>query len=133
MRRYFSALHLLKLLSLGQVLHGLVNVDSLFVEKLLLLLGSTIHRILRLLVLVRLLMREVDIWLLATPLSLHCLIRLVPSLLLHLLRVFLVLLRRLHMNRFQILLNLSHCPLFVVNVPIVSPFHIRGLFRVHSR
>lgn len=95
MRRYFSALHLLKLLSLGQVLHGLVNVDSLFVEKLLLLLGSTIHRILRLLVLVRLLMREVDIWLLATPLRLHGLIRLVPPLLLHLLLILLLVVGRL--------------------------------------
>ena len=83
-------MHLLKLLSLGQVLHGLVNVDSLFVEKLLLLLGSTIHRILRLLVLVRLLMREVDIWLLAAPLRLHGLIGLVPPLLLHLLLILLL-------------------------------------------
>jgi hypothetical protein len=61
MRRYLSALHLLVLLPLGQVLHGLVNVDSLFIKKLLLLLSSTIQRILSLLVVLWLLMREVDI------------------------------------------------------------------------
>ena len=87
-------MHLLVLLPLGQVLHGLVNVDFLFVEKLLLLLSSTIHRILRLLVVIRVLMREVDIWLLATPLRLHGLIRLVPPLLLHLLLILLLLLLR---------------------------------------
>ena len=89
-RGYFPALHLLVLIFLIEILHGLIDIRSLLIKHLLLFLCSPVHLTSTFLLL--LLTQINNLLLLSSLLSLNCFIRFVSSLLLHLLLILLLLL-----------------------------------------